>query len=39
MKGWAVPMSVIDLMNVLAFGLACFSIGYAIGKDSNKTQK
>ncbi len=33
-------MSVIDLMNVLAFGLACFSVGYAIGKDSyHKTQK
>ena len=32
-------MSVIDLINVLAFGLTCFSIGYMIGSDSNKTQK
>lgn len=32
-------MNVLDLMNVLAFGLTCFSIGYMIGKDSNNTQK
>ena len=32
-------MSVMDLINVLAFGLGCFSIGYTIGKDSHKTQK
>ncbi len=28
------------LLAVLSFGLACFSIGYAIGcKDNDKTQK
>jgi hypothetical protein len=32
-------MNVVDLMNVLAFGLACFSVGYAIGKDFSKSQK
>ena len=32
-------MSIADLLSVLSFGLACFSIGYAFGKDNNKTQK
>lgn len=32
-------MSVIDIMNVIAFGLSCFSIGYMIGKDIDNTQK
>lgn len=32
-------MNVIDLMNVLAFGLTCFSLGYVFGKDYRKTQK
>ncbi len=32
-------MNLIDLMNLLAFGLTCFSVGYSIGKDINKTQK
>ena len=32
-------MSVTDLLAVFAFGLTCFSIGYAIGKDNHKTQK
>ena len=27
------PMSIADLLSVLSFGLACFSIGYAFGKD------
>ena len=30
-------MSIADLLSVLSFGLACFSIGYAFGKD--KAQK
>jgi len=38
-------MSVIDLITVLGFGLACFMAGYSIGKDKArrdsdpKTQK
>ena len=32
-------MSVIDLITVISFGLTCFSAGYSIGKDRNKTQK
>ncbi len=34
-------MSTIEgLLTVLSFGLACFSVGYAIGrKDNDKTQK
>ena len=31
-------MSIIDFITVISFGLSCFSIGYALGKD-NKTQK
>lgn len=30
-------MSISDLITVLSFGLACFTAGYAFGKD--KTQK
>jgi len=34
------PMLTIDtLLAVLSFGLACFAVGYTLGKDSNKTQK
>lgn len=29
-------MSMIDFMTIASFGLACFSIGYALGKDSHK---
>ena len=32
-------MSIIDLITVLGFGLTCFSLGFAIGKDEHKTQK
>lgn len=32
-------MSIIDFIAVISFGLSCFSIGYTLGKDSNKTQK
>lgn len=32
-------MSIIDFIAVVSFGLTCFSIGYTIGRDSNKTQK
>ena len=28
-------MSIADLLSVLSFGLACFSIGYAFGKDKS----
>ena len=31
-------MNIIDFITVISFGLSCFSIGYALGKD-NKTQK
>lgn len=32
-------MSIIDFIAVVSFGLTCFSIGYTIGRDSDKTQK
>ena len=32
-------MSIMDFLAVMSFGLTCFSIGYALGKDNNKTQK
>ena len=32
------PMSIIDLLAVLSFGLTCFSAGYNLGKD-HKSQK
>ncbi len=31
-------MSISDLLSVLSFGLACFSAGYAFGKDE-RTKK
>ena len=30
-----IPISISDLLSVLSFGLACFSIGYAFGKDKS----
>ena len=32
-------MSIVDFMAVVSFGLTCFRLGYAFGKDNNKTQK
>lgn len=32
-------MSIIDFIAVVSLGLTCFSIGYTIGRDSDKTQK
>lgn len=32
-------MSIIDFIAIISFGLTCFSIGYTLGKDNNKTQK
>ena len=32
-------MSIVDFITVVSFGLTCFSIGYAFGKDNNKPQK
>ncbi len=33
-------LTIESLLAVLSFGLACFSVGYAIGsKDNDKTQK
>ena len=32
-------MSIIDFIAVVSFGLTYFNIGYAFGKDNNKTQK
>ena len=38
-EGFAM-LTIESLLAVLSFGIACFSIGYAIGrKDNNKTQK
>lgn len=32
-------MSIVDFIAVVSFGLTCFSLGYNLGKDKNKTQK
>ena len=32
-------MSIMDFLAVMSFGLTCFSIGYTLGEDNNKTQK
>ncbi len=32
-------MDVLDLIAVLCFGIACFSLGYSIGKDNKKMQE
>lgn len=32
-------MSIMDLIGVLAFGLECFSLGFTICKEIQKTQK
>ncbi len=32
-------MDILSILAVLSFGLACFRLGYAIGKDVNKKQK
>ncbi len=29
----------LDLIAVIGFAVSCFSFGYFVGKDSNKTQK
>ena len=29
-------MSIIDLISVLSFGLTCFSLGHAFGKDRSE---
>ena len=34
-----VPMSIVDLIAVLSFGLACFAIGFAIGRDDNNNSQ
>lgn len=33
------PMSIVDFIAVVSFGLTCFSIGYTFGKDNDKPQK
>ena len=35
----AKPMSIVDFIAVVSFGLTCFSIGYTLGKDNHKPQK
>ena len=32
-------MGIMGFLAVMRFGLNCFSIGYTLGKDNNKTQK
>lgn len=32
-------MSIVDFIAVVSFGLTCFSIGYAFGKENSKSQK
>lgn len=32
-------MSIVDFIAVVSLGLACFGIGYSLGRDSNKPQK
>ena len=35
----AKPMSIVDFIAAVGFGLTCFSIGYTFGKDNHKPQK
>ena len=35
----AKPMSIVDFIAVVSFGLTCFCAGYTFGKDNNKPQK
>ena len=35
----AKPMSIVDFIAVVSFGITCFCAGYTFGKDNNKTQK
>ncbi len=30
---------ILGIVSILGFGLTCFALGYALGKDINKTQK
>ncbi len=30
---------ILDIIAVVGFAVTCFSFGYAVGKDSSKTQK
>ena len=32
-------MGILDFIAVVCFGLTCFGLGYALGKDMQKTQK
>ena len=32
-------LTIESLLTVLSFGLACFSLGFALGRSSNKTEK
>ena len=32
-------MTIMDFIAVLSFGLGCFGLGYAMGKDIKNTQK
>ena len=32
-------MSILDFIALMSFGLSCFGLGYAIGKDNKHTQK
>ena len=31
-------MSIMDFIEIVGFGLTCFSIGYTLGKDNHKSQ-
>ena len=38
-KRRAKPMSIVDFIAVVSFGITCFCAGYTFGKDNNKPQK
>ena len=39
LKRRAEPMSIVDFIAVVSFGLTCFSIGYTFGKDKHKNNR
>ena len=38
-EGMTMTLTVDMFINILSFGMAAFAIGYAMGQNSNKTQK
>ncbi len=38
-EGMTMTLTVDMFINILSFGMAAFALGYAMGQNSNKTQK